>query len=97
MFAGDGVERGLIEIAALDRSGYFPPMAVYLIASGETGGHLEDMLWRAAEQQERETSATIGTALALFEPLTIVVMGLIVFSIVLAILLPIFQLDQLVK
>ena len=91
------VREGSGVAAALDRSGYFPPMAVYLIASGEAGGHLEDMLWRAAEQQERETSATIGTALALFEPLTIVAMGLIVFSIVLAILLPIFQLDQLVK
>ncbi len=91
------VREGSGVATALDHSGYFPPMAVYLIASGETGGNLEDMLWRAAEQQERETSATIGTALALFEPLTIVVMGMIVFSIVLAILLPIFQLDQLVK
>ncbi len=83
--------------AALERSGYFPPMAVYLIASGEGGGQLEAMLERAAQQQEREAQGLISTALALFEPMTIVFMGLIVFIIVLAILLPIFRLDQLVQ
>jgi len=83
--------------AALERSGYFPPMAVYLIASGEGGGQLEAMLERAAQQQEREAQGLISTALALFEPMTIVFMGLIVFIIVLAILLPIFRLDQLVR
>ncbi len=83
--------------AALERSGYFPPMAVYLIASGEGGGQLESMLERAAQQQEREAQGLISTALALFEPMTIVFMGLIVFTIVLAILLPIFRLDQLVQ
>ncbi len=88
---GDGIA------SSLERSGYFPPMAVYLIASGEGGGNLEDMLERAAQQQERETQSVIGTALALFEPLMIVVMGMVVFIIVLAILMPIFQLDQLVK
>ena len=82
---------------ALERSGYFPPMAVYLIASGEGGGQLEAMLERAAIQQEREAQGLIATALSLFEPLTIVVMGLVVFAIVLAILLPIFRLDQLVR
>ena len=82
---------------ALERSGYFPPMAVYLIASGEGGGQLEAMLERAAIQQEREAQGLIATALSLFEPLTIVVMGLVVFAIVLAILLPIFRLNQLVR
>lgn len=88
---GDGIA------TALERSHYFPPMAVYLIGSGEGGGNLEEMLERAALQQERETQAVIGTSLALFEPLMIVIMGCVVFAIVLAILLPIFQLDQLVK
>lgn len=88
---GDGIA------SALEHSGHFPPMAVYLIASGEGGGNLEEMLERAAAQQERETQATISTALALFEPMMIVLMGLVVFVIVLAILLPIFQLDQMVK
>ncbi len=83
--------------AALERSGCFPPMAVYLIASGEGGGQLEAMLERAAQQQEREAQGLITTALALFEPMTIVAMGLMVFTIVLAILLPIFRLDQLVR
>lgn len=87
---GDGIA------SALERSGYFPPMAIYLIASGEGGGNLEQMLERAALQQERETQSVISTVLALFEPMMIVLMGLVVFIIVLAILLPIFQLDQLV-
>jgi general secretion pathway protein F len=91
------VREGSGIVAALERSGYFPPMAVYLIASGEGGGQLEAMLERAAQQQEREAQGLISTALALFEPMTIVFMGLIVFTIVLAILLPIFRLDQLVQ
>lgn len=88
---GDGIA------SALERSGYFPPMAVYLIASGESGGKLEDLLERAAQQQERESQSTMNTGLALFEPIMIIVMGFVVFVIVLAILLPIFRLDQIIK
>lgn len=88
-------EGGLIH-KALERSGYFPPMTIYLIANGEQTGQLEQMLERAAQQQEKETDSTIGTALALFEPMMILVMGGLVLIIVLAILLPIFELNQLV-
>lgn len=83
--------------SALERSGLFPPMTVHLIASGEASGRLEEMLERAALQQERETDATIGLFLNLFEPLLIVVMGGMVLLIVIAILLPIFELNSLVK
>jgi len=82
---------------ALSASGYFPPLTLQLIASGEASGKLEPMLERAAQQQERETETLIGAILALFEPLLILIMGGIVLTIVLAILLPIFELNQMVK
>jgi general secretion pathway protein F len=83
--------------AALDASGYFPPMTVHLIASGEASGKLEQMLERAAVSQEQELETLRAAALGLFEPLIILVMGGIVLVIVLAILLPIIELNQLVK
>lgn len=82
---------------SLERSGYFPPIAVHLVASGEASGNLEDMLERAAVSQEREIETLLAAILGLFEPLLIVVMGGMVLLIVLAILLPIFDLNQLVK
>ena len=82
---------------ALQRSGYFPPMAVHLIASGESGGNLTQMLERAAETQEREMETTTGVLVGLFEPALILAMGGIVLTIVLAILLPIFEINQLVQ
>jgi len=81
---------------ALQNSGLFPPMTVYLIASGEASGNLEAMLERAAVTQERELEGLISVLLGLFEPLLILVMGAIVLTIVLAILMPIFELNQLV-
>ena len=91
------VREGTSIFSALDKSGYFPPMTLHLIASGEASGKLEDMLERAATSQEREIEVMVATLLGLFEPLLIVVMGGLVLIIVLAILLPIFDLNQLVK
>jgi general secretion pathway protein F len=82
---------------ALESCGYFPPMTVHLIASGEASGNLEEMLERAASGQEREMETLIAGLMGLFEPLLILSMGGIVLVIVLAILLPIFDLNQLVK
>jgi len=81
---------------ALEQSGYFPPMTVYLIASGESSGKLDEMLERAAQQQERETDSMLANILGLFEPLLILIMGGVVLLIVLSILLPILNLNQLV-
>lgn len=81
---------------ALEKTGYFPPMTLSLIASGESSGNLEDMLERAANIQEREVETMISTLLGLFEPILIFVMGGVVLVIVIAILLPIFELNQLV-
>ena len=82
---------------ALERSGYFPPMTLSLIKSGESSGTLDQMLERAAETQERELEARIAIVMGVFEPLLILAMGAVVLIIVLAILLPIFELNQLVN
>lgn len=82
---------------ALERSGYFPPMTLSLIKSGESSGTLDKMLERAAETQERELEARIAMVMGVFEPLLILAMGGVVLIIVLAILLPIFELNQLVN
>ena len=81
--------------AALRRAGVFPPLLVYLAASGEAAGRLDSMLERAAEYLEREFDRFTATALSLLEPAIIVVMGGIVALIVLSILLPILQLQSL--
>ncbi|TVV74229.1 type II secretion system inner membrane protein GspF [Sphingomonas solaris] len=81
--------------AALRRAGVFPPLLVYMAASGEASGQLDAMLERAADYMEREFDAFTATALSLLEPLIIVLMGGIVALIVLSILLPILQLDTL--
>lgn len=81
---------------SLGASKIFPPMMIHLIASGETSGDLETMLDRAATNQEREMDAILGAAVGLLGPLMILVMGGLVLLIVLAMLLPIFQLNELI-
>lgn len=88
------VREGANIYLALKQGKYFPPMSIHLIASGEASGQLEKMLERAANNQDNEISHLIETALTLFEPMIILIMGAIVLFIVLAVLLPIFQLDQ---
>jgi len=90
------VREGASIHGSLEKSGYFPPMTVHLIASGEASGKLEEMLERAAVNQEREIETLISAVMGLFEPVLILVMGGLVLVIVLAILLPIFNLNQLV-
>jgi general secretion pathway protein F len=80
---------------ALRRANVFPPLLVYLAASGEASGRLDLMLERAADYLDREFDAFTSTALSLLEPAIIIVMGAIVALIVLSILLPILQLDTL--
>jgi general secretion pathway protein F len=82
---------------SLAESKLFPPITLHLIASGESSGKLDEMLDRAAENQEREVETVIAAMMAVFEPLLILAMGGVVLIIVLAILLPIFNLNQLVK
>lgn len=80
---------------ALKRAGVFPPLLVYMVASGESAGRLDAMLGRAADYLEREFDAFTSVALSLLEPIIIILMGVIVAVIVLSILLPILQLQSL--
>ncbi|MFN4175681.1 type II secretion system inner membrane protein GspF [Phenylobacterium sp.] len=80
---------------AMRRAGLFPPILVYMAASGENAGRVDVMLGRAAEYLEREFNAVVAVALSLLEPAIIIVMGLIVTLIVLSILLPILQINTL--
>lgn len=95
--ATDRVREGSSIHTSLERSKLFPPMTLHLIASGESSGNLEEMLDRAAVQQERELETTIATFMGLFEPLLIVFMGVIVLLIVLSILLPIINMNDLMQ
>ncbi|NNC76686.1 MAG: type II secretion system inner membrane protein GspF [Woeseiaceae bacterium] len=82
---------------SLELSRLFPPMMIHLISSGEAGGRLEEMLTRAANGQEREVDGLIATLLGILQPLLIVIMGGVVLTIVLAILLPIFEINNLIQ
>ncbi|SOB97552.1 general secretion pathway protein F [Alloalcanivorax xenomutans] len=79
---------------ALDKSGFFPPMLVQMIASGETSGELDHMLTRAADYQERELNSTVSTLVGLLGPIMLLVMAGFVIMIVLAVMLPIMQMNN---
>ena len=91
------VREGSTLSGALERTGYFPPMLLHLIASGESSGQLDSMLEKAAAHQERELNSLMAIFLGLFEPVVILIMGGVVLTIVLGILLPIFEMNQLVN
>ncbi len=91
------VREGASISKSLAASKLFPPMMIHLISSGEAGGKLEEMLGRAAVGQEREVDGLIATLLGILQPLVIVLMGGIVLTIVLAILLPIFEINNLIQ
>jgi general secretion pathway protein F len=74
----------------------FPPMTIHLISSGESSGQLESMLERAAISQERELDGIVAAMVGLLGPLLIILMGMFVMGIVFAMLLPIFQMNQLI-
>ncbi len=91
------VREGATIAKSLAASKLFPPMMIHLISSGEAGGRLEEMLSRAASGQEREVDGLIAALLGILQPLLIVLMGAIVLTIVLAILLPIFEINNLIR
>jgi general secretion pathway protein F len=94
--AARGVREGMPLARALGATHSFPPVMVHLIASGEVSGRLDEALERAARQQQNDIAVRLAAFAALFEPAMIVFMGGAVLVIVLAILLPIFQLNTLI-
>ncbi|MCK2148841.1 type II secretion system inner membrane protein GspF [Marinobacter alexandrii] len=81
---------------SLDQTGYFPPMMLHMIASGEASGELDSMLERTARMQENTLQSKIAAIVGLFEPMMLLVMGVVVLIIVLAIMLPILNMSNLV-
>ena len=95
--AGESVRKGESLAASLARSKVFPSIVVRMIASGEKSGNLEDLLYKVADTYDSEVESTVGTLTALLEPILILLMGLVVGFIVLAILLPIFEMSQAIR
>ncbi|MGB3609611.1 MAG: type II secretion system inner membrane protein GspF [Cellvibrio sp.] len=90
------VREGSSLYRAMENAGTFPPLLVQLVSSGEANGTLPQQLDNAAKDQERELEMMLGMAMGLLEPLTIVFMGLAVCLIVMAILQPIFEMNNLI-
>jgi general secretion pathway protein F len=81
----------------LKRSGQFPSLVTHMIAVGERSGEMEEMLRRIGQIYDGEVERVITRFTSLLEPIMILVMGVIVFGIVVAILLPIFEMGQMVR
>jgi general secretion pathway protein F len=95
--AGKDVEEGKGLSGPLTQSGIFPPLVTEMVAVGEQSGTLEKMLNRVATAYETEAQSDIMVMTSLLEPLMILVMGLLVGFIVISILLPIFEMNQLIR
>jgi general secretion pathway protein F len=95
--ARDNIREGQDIAPTLRRSQLFPPLATHMIAVGEKSGKLEDMLLRVADAFETDVETTVQGLTALIEPLMILLMGSIIGFIALSILLPIFQINQIVN
>jgi len=93
----DDIQEGKTLAAPLSQSRWFPPIMVQMITVGEQSGELEKMLHKIADMYEEEAQARIMAVTAMLEPAMILCMGLVVGFIVISILLPIFEMNQLVR
>jgi general secretion pathway protein F len=91
----DAVREGKSLRYALEHSGFFPPMLVHMVGSGERSGELENMLQRGADSQERELDTAVAGMMSVLEPIMVLILGGFVMTIVMAILLPIFGMNKL--
>jgi general secretion pathway protein F len=94
--AATRVSEGASLRASLQQTKLFPPMMLHMIASGEKSGELEQMLERAANNQDREFESMVNVSLKLLEPAMIASMAVIVLFIVMAILQPIMAMNKAV-
>jgi general secretion pathway protein F len=95
--AGQKVEKGMGLGISLEEAGVFPPLSVQMIKVGEQSGDLEKMLLKTADVFENEVESTLIGLTSILQPLLVVFMGVIILFIVLAIILPIFEMNQLVR
>ncbi|EFK05988.1 type II secretion system F domain protein [delta proteobacterium NaphS2] len=95
--AMDAVEKGNALADAITGNRCFPPISVQMISAGEKSGHLEEMLDRIADMYEREVEAEVMTMTSMLEPVMILFMGVTVGFIVVSMLLPIFDLNQMIR
>jgi general secretion pathway protein F len=95
--AAKAVEEGQSLSSPLSKNGFFPPIAVEMMTVGEQSGKMEEMLFRIADAYEREVEANVLLVTSLLEPAMILMMGVVVGFIVVSILLPIFEMNQLVR
>jgi len=91
------VTEGSSIAAPLKKSGVFPPIITHMIATGEKSGTLEEMLMKAADAYEEDVETAVAGLTSILEPLMIIIMGLLVGSIVLAILLPMLEMSTIVR
>lgn len=95
--ASGDVEKGLNLSATLSKSGLFPPIIIQMISAGEQSGTLEAMLYKTSDSLESEVESNITMMTSMLEPVMILIMGLLVGFIVISILLPIFEMNQLIR
>lgn len=95
--ARESVTEGASLSQPLKQSGIFPPIVIHMVASGEQSGELEDMLAKVAEIYEEEANTLASTLMSLLEPVLILGMALIVAFIVISILLPLLEINQMVQ
>jgi len=95
--ARQNIREGETIAEPLKRSGEFPPLVTHMIAVGEKSGEMEEMLRRIGQIFDGEVDRVVTRFTSLLEPIMIVVMGVIVLFIVIAILLPIFEMGQMVR
>lgn len=95
--AAESVRQGNSVCRSLEKTAIFPPMMLYMIASGEKSGQLGELMQRATENQDVQLQNRIAITLAIFEPALIVIMAMIVLFIVVSVMQPILQLNSLMN
>jgi general secretion pathway protein F len=95
--AAKAVEEGQSLSSTLAVSGLFPPITIEMISVGEQSGNMETMLYKVADAYEKESEASVIMMTSMLEPVMVLVMGMIVGFIVISVLLPIFEMNQLVR